>query len=66
MTLLDAAGRVAPRLALVHQYRANVAYLMGDREQAIGALKKALELDPGNALFETNLRQLEQRGGAQR
>jgi tetratricopeptide (TPR) repeat protein len=66
MKLLDEAGRVAPRLALVHQYRANVAYLMGDREQAIAALKKALELDPGNALFETNLRQLEQRGGAQR
>jgi len=57
--MLDEAARLAPRFALVYQYRSNVAYLMGDREGAIAALKKALELEPDNALFQTNLRRLE-------
>ncbi|HYV57413.1 MAG TPA: tetratricopeptide repeat protein, partial [Candidatus Nitrosopolaris sp.] len=56
---LDDAARVAPRYALIYQYRSNVAYLMGDREGAITALKKALELEPDNALYQTNLRRLE-------
>jgi tetratricopeptide (TPR) repeat protein len=59
MKTLDEAERIAPRYALVYQYRSNVAYLMGDRERAIAALKKALELEPDNALFQTNLRRLE-------
>jgi Flp pilus assembly protein TadD len=64
--LLDQAAGVAPRYPLVYQYRANVAYLMGDRERAIAALKKALELEPDNALFQANLRQLQQGSGARR
>lgn len=59
MRALDEAVRIAPRYALLHQYRANVAYLMGDREAARAALRKALELEPDNALFQTNLERLE-------
>lgn len=61
---LDEAERLAPRLALVHQYRSNVAFLRGDRDAAIAALNKALALEPGNELFRTNLERLE-RGGAE-
>jgi predicted AlkP superfamily phosphohydrolase/phosphomutase/Flp pilus assembly protein TadD len=59
MEELDEAHRVAPRFARVYQYRSNVAFLMGDREGAIAALRKALELEPDNALFRTNLERLE-------
>jgi predicted AlkP superfamily phosphohydrolase/phosphomutase/Tfp pilus assembly protein PilF len=55
---LDAAERAAPRYALVHQYRSNVAYLMGDIPAAIKALQKGLELEPDNALFRANLKRL--------
>jgi predicted AlkP superfamily phosphohydrolase/phosphomutase/Flp pilus assembly protein TadD len=57
---LEEAERVAPRFALVYQYRANVAYLRGDRAAAIAALEKGLELEPDNALFRENLKRLEQ------
>ena len=57
--MLDEAERLAPRDPLVWQYRANVAYLKGDRAAAIAALEHGLELDPGNALFQTNLRRLQ-------
>ncbi len=60
---LDEAQRVAPRFARVYQYRSNVAYLMGDREQAIAALRRAIALEPDNALFRTNLERLEQQAG---
>jgi predicted AlkP superfamily phosphohydrolase/phosphomutase/tetratricopeptide (TPR) repeat protein len=56
---LDEAERIAPRYALVHQYRSNVAYLRGDRTTAIAALKRALEIDPDNPLYRTNLDRLE-------
>ena len=56
---LDEAERMAPRYALVHQYRSNVAYLMGDRAAAISALKKGLALEPDNALFRNNLESIE-------
>ncbi len=58
MKQLDEATRVAPDYALVYQYRANVAFLMGDPNAAVTALERALELDPGNALFERNLAHL--------
>jgi Tfp pilus assembly protein PilF len=58
---LDEAARIAPRYALIYHYRANVAYLMGDRDGAIAALRKALQIEPDNALFKTNLQRLEQR-----
>lgn len=64
MKLLDEAERIAPRLALVHQYRANVAFLMNDRERAAAALEKALEIEPDNALFRTNLERLRSEGTA--
>ena len=52
--------RIAPRFALIYQYRANVAYLMGDRAAAVAALKEGLRLEPDNALFQANLKRLEQ------
>jgi tetratricopeptide (TPR) repeat protein len=58
MALLDQARRIAPEYALIYQYRSNVAYLMGDREEAIRALRKGLELEPDNVLFRENLRRL--------
>ena len=59
MKILAEAARIAPRFALVQQYRANVAYLMGDKVAAKAALARALELEPDNALFRENLRRLE-------
>ncbi len=58
--LLDEAERKAPRLALIHHFRANIAYLRGDRAGAITALKQALALEPDNLLYARNLRALEQ------
>jgi tetratricopeptide (TPR) repeat protein len=58
--LLDEASALAPKLPLVFQYRANVAYLRGDRGAAIAALEQGLRVDPGNALFRENLRRLRQ------
>ena len=59
MKLLDEASRLAPRLALVYQYRANVAYLAGDTHAAVAALKKGLEIEPDNVLFRENLKNLQ-------
>jgi Tfp pilus assembly protein PilF len=59
IALLDEAEKVAPGYVLVHQYRANVAFLMGDKEAAKKALKAALEIEPDNALFRRNLESLE-------
>jgi tetratricopeptide (TPR) repeat protein len=58
MAALDEAERVAPRSARVFQYRANVAYLMGDRAAAKRALEQALALEPDNALYRANLDRL--------
>jgi tetratricopeptide (TPR) repeat protein/predicted AlkP superfamily pyrophosphatase or phosphodiesterase len=58
MKRLDEAARLAPRLALVYQYRSNVAYFKGDTKEAIAALRKGLEIEPDNALFSENLRKL--------
>ena len=55
---LDDAERIAPKLALVQQYRANVAFLRGDRPGAIAALERALALEPDNALFRLNIERL--------
>jgi predicted AlkP superfamily phosphohydrolase/phosphomutase/Flp pilus assembly protein TadD len=64
MRLLDEAEKIAPDLVLVYQYQANVAYLMQDLERARRALRKALQLEPDNALFERNLANIEQEIGA--
>ncbi len=61
MKYLDEAESLAPDYASVHQHRSNVAFLMGDFEAAKEALRKALEIEPDNALFRSNLRNLEQR-----
>ncbi|MEM1207538.1 MAG: hypothetical protein AAGN66_30165, partial [Acidobacteriota bacterium] len=58
LRLLEQAEAEAPRYVLIYQYRSNVAYLMGDLELGIAALERALEIEPGNALFERNLEQL--------
>ena len=56
---LSEAQRIAPGYALIYQYRSNVAYLMGDKEAAARALREGLKIEPDNALFQENLRQLE-------
>ena len=63
MELLDEAQSIAPKFGLVYQYRSNVAYLMGDREAAIEALRQGLDAEPDNALFRENLRRLTAEGG---
>ncbi len=63
LALLDRADRLAPRDALLAQYRSNVAYLKGDRAAAIAALRRGLELEPDNQLFRQNLARLEREGG---
>jgi tetratricopeptide (TPR) repeat protein len=57
---LDEASRIAPKLPLLYQYRANVAYLKGDTAAAVAALERGLKIDPGNALFAENLKRLRQ------
>lgn len=59
LATLDEAQRIAPRYALIYQYRSNVAFLRGDRAGAIAALQRALELEPDNALYQQNLRYLQ-------
>lgn len=59
---LATAERRAPRLPLIQQYRANLAYLQGDRKGAIAALEKGLALDPADLFFRENLRRLRQLG----
>jgi tetratricopeptide (TPR) repeat protein len=59
LKLLDDASRLAPRLALVYQYRSNVSYLKGDTTGAIDALKKGLAIEPDNILFRENLKNLQ-------
>ena len=67
MELLDRAEEVAPDYVVVLQFKANVAYLMGDLDEAQRALEKALEIEPENALFKNNLEQIEaKRAGADR
>jgi tetratricopeptide (TPR) repeat protein len=63
---LAQAERLAPRYSLVHQYHANVAYLMGDLPGAIKALEKGLALEPDNALFSTNLQRLKEQHARRR
>jgi len=66
MNLLAQAERIAPRYALVYQYRSNVAYLMGDVAGAIKALERGLALEPDNALFRTNLQRLKEQHAQRR
>ncbi len=61
--LLDSAEKLAPDYVIVHQYRANVAYLSGDRRGAIRALERALALEPNNALYRANLARLKEAPG---
>jgi tetratricopeptide (TPR) repeat protein len=60
LAALAEADRLAPRDGLLAQYRANVAYLKGDRAAAIAALERGLEIEPDNQLFRQNLRRLQQ------
>lgn len=64
LAALDQADRLAPRDPLLAQYRANVAYLKGDRAGAIAALRHGLTLEPDNQLFRTNLERLEREAAA--
>jgi tetratricopeptide (TPR) repeat protein len=58
LELLAEAERLWPDCPLVFQYRANVAYLMGDLEAALAALERAAELEPDNVAVRTNLERL--------
>jgi predicted AlkP superfamily phosphohydrolase/phosphomutase/Flp pilus assembly protein TadD len=58
LKLLDQAESMAPELPLIFQYRANVAYLMGDKKAAIAALERAIQLEPDNILYRENLKRL--------
>ncbi|HKV09889.1 MAG TPA: alkaline phosphatase family protein [Thermoanaerobaculia bacterium] len=62
---LNEAARIAPRYALVYQYRANVAWLQGDEKGAVADLERALQLEPDNALYRENLRRLKEKGASQ-
>ena len=53
--LLSEAATLAPDVALIPQYQANVAYLSGDRAAATNALERALQLEPDNPLLRSNL-----------
>jgi len=64
MKTLDEAQQVAPAYALVYQYRSNVAFLMEDYAAAAAALRKALDLEPDNALYRQNLEALEAKAKA--
>ena len=66
MKKLDEAERLAPRYALVQQYRSNVAYLSGDFPRAIRALERALAIEPDNALFAKNLETLRKQQASRR
>ena len=56
--LLKEAKVLTPNEAIVYQYDANVAYLMGDNDAAIEALERGLKLDPDNLQLQENLRRL--------
>ena len=58
LELLADAERLWPDFPLVFQYRANVAYLMGDLEAALAALERAAALEPDNVAVRTNLERL--------
>jgi tetratricopeptide (TPR) repeat protein len=58
LRILDGIEPLAPTAVEIHQTRANAAYLMGDRALAAKALKRALEIEPDNALFKRNLARL--------
>lgn len=60
--LLLEAENLTPEASVVYQYKGNVAFLRGDREAAVSALKKALELDPDDARIQENLRRLQEGG----
>jgi hypothetical protein len=57
---------MAPDLALVHQFRANVAYLEGDLAGAAAALERALEIDPRDRVLRQNLDRLRARLAGER
>ena len=60
-TLLAEAEALAPDYAVVYQYKSNVAYLKNDLAEALGALERAVELEPDNMLFKQNLEYLRSR-----
>jgi Flp pilus assembly protein TadD len=58
LELLAGAEKLWPDFPLVFQYRANVAYLMGDYSTALVALERAAALEPDNVAVRTNLERL--------
>ena len=64
MDLLNQAEAEAPDFPMIFDYRANVAYLIGDYDTAITALERTLELEPGNTSAEKNLERLKKKVSA--
>jgi 4-amino-4-deoxy-L-arabinose transferase-like glycosyltransferase len=56
--LLAEVARLEPDWALPHQYLANVAFLEGDRREAVRHLEKAVQLQPLDAAMRANLKNL--------
>jgi 4-amino-4-deoxy-L-arabinose transferase-like glycosyltransferase len=56
--LLREVERLEPDWALPHQYLANVAFLEGDRGQALRHLERAVQLQPLDAAMRANLKKL--------
>jgi 4-amino-4-deoxy-L-arabinose transferase-like glycosyltransferase len=55
---LREAARLEPRWALPHRYLANVAFLQGDRRQALAHLERAVEKEPLDPALRAGLKQL--------
>jgi 4-amino-4-deoxy-L-arabinose transferase-like glycosyltransferase len=56
--LLDEVARLEPDWAVPHQYLANVAFLEGDRPEALRHLERAVQLWPLDAAMRANLKNL--------
>ncbi len=64
--LLDEATRTAPKLAPIWEQRGMVAYLRGRLTDAESDLARSLELDPGNAMVQKNLKAVRRKLGSER
>ena len=62
---LREAARLEPQWALPHQYLANVAFLQGDRREALAHLEQAVEKEPLDPALRANLKRLRSGAGDQ-
>ena len=62
---LREAARLEPQWALPHQYLANVAFLQGERGEALAHLERAVEREPLDPALRANLKRLRSGGADQ-